>query len=145
MIRFVSEYPAFLPKQRLHVRPWLVAIAKSYGFACRDITYQFLTDDELLQINKDYLQHDYYTDIITFDNREEPGIGPIEADIFISVDRVRENATTYKTDAETELRRVLAHGLLHLCELKDKSTAEERAMRKAEETALALWVEMQKN
>ena len=139
MIRFESDYPAFLPKHRLKLRPWLAAIAKSYGFACRAITYQFVTDDELLQINKDYLQHDYYTDIITFDAREEPGIGPIEADIFISVDRVKDNAATYKTDPETEMRRVLAHGLLHLCGLKDKTKAEEAAMRKAEEAALAMW------
>jgi len=136
MIRFVSEYPTFLPKHRLKLRPWLVQTAKGYGFTCRDITYQFVTDDELLEINKQYLQHDFFTDIITFDNREEPGKGPIEADIFISIDRVQENAKIYSVAEEHELQRVLVHGLLHLCGLQDKTKQDEKEMREAEEKAL---------
>jgi rRNA maturation RNase YbeY len=139
MIRFESDTPSFLPKNRLKLRPWLVQVAAGYGFKVRAVTYRFMTDDELLEINKQYLDYDYYTDIITFDNREEAGTGPIEADVCISVDRVRDNAQALGQEAETEMRRVMVHGLLHLCGLGDKTPYQEAAMRAAEDKALALW------
>ena len=139
MIYFETEHKGYLPKERLRLRRWLKAVAAGYHSRIRSLGYQFLTDEEVLDANREYLDHDYYTDIITFDNREEAGEGPIEGDILISIDRVRDNATTYGVAAEHELRRVLAHGLLHLLGLKDKTKAEAAAMRQAEEAALALW------
>ncbi len=139
MIRFEAEDARLLPAERLRLRRWLQALAAAYGHRCRAVTYIFLSDDELLEVNRQYLAHDYYTDIITFDNREEPGQGPIEADIFISVERVADNAATYGTAPAAELRRVLAHGLLHLLGLADKTDAQAAQMRQAEDQALALW------
>ena len=83
-----------------------------------------------MQVNREYLDHDYYTDIITFDNAEEEE--QIEGDIFVSIDRVRDNASTLQVPFEIELRRVLAHGVLHLCGYKDKSSDEEQLMRAKE-------------
>lgn len=139
MIYFETEHKGYLPKERLRLRRWLMAVAAGYATRIRSLGYRFLTDEEVLEANREYLEHDYYTDIITFDNREETGQGPIEGDILISVDRVRDNAATYGVATEHELRRVLAHGLLHLLGLKDKTKAEAAAMRQAEEAALALW------
>lgn len=139
MIYFETEHKGYLPKERLRLRRWLKALAALHGNRIRILGYQFLTDEEVLEANREYLEHDYYTDIITFDNREETGEGPIEGDILISVERVRDNAATYGAAPEHELRRVLAHGLLHLLGFKDKTKAEAAAMRQAEDDALALW------
>lgn len=139
MIYFETEHKGYLPKERLRLRRWLKALATGYGTRIRSLGYQFLTDEEVLDANREYLNHNYYTDIITFDNREETGQGPIEGDILVSVDRVRDNAAIYGVAPEHELRRVLAHGLLHLLGLKDKTKAEAAAMRQAEEAALVLW------
>ena len=143
MIRFQRDYPSFLTKNRLKLRSWLVQVAAAYGFGCKEITYKFMTDAELLEINQTYLAHDYYTDIITFDNREVAGIGPLEADICISVERVQENAHKLGETVEQELRRVMVHGLLHLCGLRDKTSAEEKAMRAAEDKALSMYLALE--
>jgi probable rRNA maturation factor len=91
----------------------------------------------LLQVNREYLEHDYYTDIITFDNSEEEN--RLEGDIFVSIDRVRDNARQLNLAEEQELRRVLAHGLLHLCGFGDKTDDEVQRMRQKEEESLASW------
>jgi rRNA maturation RNase YbeY len=118
--------------------PWLLEIADSYGFKVEYINYIFCSDEHLLEINKTYLQHDYFTDIITFDNSEEEGL--IESDIFVSLDRVEENEKELNVPRGTELIRVMAHGLLHLCGLKDKEENEIIEMRNAEEKSIALWI-----
>ena len=94
-----------------------------------DISIIFVSDSYLLEINQKYLNHDYYTDIITFDYCE---MNIISGDLFISVDRVQENADTFNVDFLTELHRVMIHGILHLCGYKDKSDEEERLMRELE-------------
>ncbi len=99
------------------------------------LNIHLISDEELLSINKEYLQHDYYTDIITFDLRDE---WSNEAELFISVDRVKENAAKIDIDEETELRRVCIHGLLHLSGLKDKTKEEEEKMRLTENKYLDL-------
>jgi rRNA maturation RNase YbeY len=139
VIYFESDNGSFLPKSRLKLRPWLVQVAASYGFKCKEITYRFMTDEQLLELNKTYLAHDYFTDILTFDNRERAGEGPIEADICISIDRVKENAASLSETYDREIRRVMVHGLLHLCGLKDKTQKEAAIMRAAEDAALQLW------
>lgn len=98
-----------------------------------DIAYVFCTDEHLLQMNQEHLQHDYYTDIITFDYTDGK---TISGDIFISVDRVRENAKLEAVSFAQELRRVMIHGILHLLGLRDKKKEEQKAMRLAENQAL---------
>jgi probable rRNA maturation factor len=98
------------------------------------LTYIFCSDDYLLQINKQYLQHNYFTDIITFDLSD--GNNLVTGEVYISLDRVKENAQTYKVSFQKELLRVIFHGALHLCGYGDKSEKEEKAMRKAEDKYL---------
>jgi probable rRNA maturation factor len=101
------------------------------------LSYIFMSDEALLKINQDFLQHDTYTDIITFDLSEAENT--LEGEIYISVERVAENAEKFKTGYDRELHRVIFHGALHLCGLRDKKKAEQEAMRAAEDAALADW------
>lgn len=127
----------FLPKLNYKlVKSWLQSIAKSEDVDIKRMNYIFCSDSYILKVNQDYLQHDYYTDIITFDLSESKAI---ESDIYISVDRVKENAIEFKSNTETELLRVIAHGLLHLIGYNDKSKDEQIIMRKKEEACLSLW------
>lgn len=122
--------------QLLHqeqIEEWLIKIATSAKIDLGLLEYVFCSDDRLLEINKTYLQHDYYTDIITFPLQTDP----LEATIFISIERVRENAHIYKSDFEDELHRVLAHGLLHLLGQMDKTDEQKKAMRNKEDECLA--------
>lgn len=116
---------------------WLEPIITAHQHTLATLNYIFCSDDYLLEINKEYLNHDYYTDIITFDNTDEAGL--IEGDIFISVDRVKENAENNSVDFMIELNRVIVHGLLHLLGFKDKSEEEKKEMRKNEDACLSLW------
>jgi probable rRNA maturation factor len=100
--------------------------AKSFG----SLNYVFCTDEYLLKVNREFLQHDYYTDIITFD-LSDPG-GPVVGEIYISIDRVRENAKTNKVKLYQELHRVIFHGVLHLCGYRDKKSSDIRQMRAKE-------------
>lgn len=118
------------------IKTWLKQIAKNEQFNIQDLNVVFMSDEELLQINIDYLNHNTYTDIITFDNAEIKG--KIESDIFISLERVEANAKKFKVSFENELHRVLAHGILHLCGYKDKKKADIALMRKKEEESLAM-------
>lgn len=131
MIRFFNEDVPFKLPQKQATRQWLKQQAGQEGYTIGDLNYIFCSDDYVLQVNRDYLQHDYYTDIITFDQSEEAG--KIEGDIFISVDRVADNAAQAGVSAEQEMRRVLAHGLLHLCGYSDKTDEEQAQMRTKEE------------
>jgi len=116
-------------------KKWLIAVADSHKESIDTLNYIFCSDEYLYQINQDYLNHDTYTDIITFDNRDDLN-DPIEGDIFISLERVTENAETNKVSKETELARVMSHGLLHLIGFKDKTEIEKLAMREEENKAL---------
>lgn len=124
------------------IKSWLKKIAEKENFSIKELNYIFLTDDELLQINIDYLNHDTYTDIITFDNSDVSSrmTKKIEGDIFISLERVEANAKKFNTGLENELLRVMAHGLLHLCGYKDKKKSDIEIMRKKEEESLELWL-----
>ena len=116
---------------------WLNEIARSHQKNILEINYIFCSDDYLLNVNREYLNHDYYTDIITFDNSEDST--NLESDIFISLDRVEENATELQKTFENELLRVMSHGLLHLCGFKDKSDSDAAIMREQEDSSLILW------
>jgi len=113
---------------------WIKDIASKHGKTIGEIAYVFCDDDKILEVNRQYLGHDYYTDIITFDYCEDD---KLSGDIFISLDTVKSNSVTYGTDYYDELTRVIIHGILHLCGYKDKSDDESRAMRALEDAAIA--------
>lgn len=114
-------------------KKWLEDLILSEGKKLGEINYIFCDDEYLLKINQDYLQHDYYTDIITFDYVKGK---TISAEIFVSLQRISDNASTLSRDYEEELRRVLAHGILHLVGYKDKTEEEEKEMRRMEDLYL---------
>lgn len=138
MISFFSEGITFNLRSKLLVKKWLKQVAAQNGYTVGDMNYIFCSDDYLLDINKQYLGHDYYTDIITFDNREEPGSERVDADIFISVDTVRANGQEYGEGFDREFHRVIAHGLLHLTGYDDLTQEQQEQMRQAENAALEL-------
>ena len=114
---------------------WIRRVASEYGKKCGDIAYIFCSDEKILEVNKAYLQHDYYTDVITFDYTEGD---KISGDIFISVDTVRSNAEQFGTDYDEELHRIIIHGVLHLCGINDKGPGEREMMTRHENEALKL-------
>ncbi len=130
--------PTFFKTTKLKI--WLKTIAAKEKFVIKELNYIFLDDEGLLKINIEYLNHDTYTDIITFDNSDASAgsAGKIESDIFISLERVEANAKKFNTTFENELHRVLAHGLLHLCGYKDKTKKDAILMRQKEEESLAM-------
>jgi probable rRNA maturation factor len=134
MLKFFSEEISFKLPQSVKTSKWIKTISLSEGYKIGELNYIFCSDDYLLEINKQYLDHDYYTDIITFDNSEEEG--KLEGDIYVSIDRVRENAAGLGVDFEVELRRVLIHGLLHLIGFEDGSDELKKQMRAKEDACL---------
>lgn len=114
---------------------WIKAVAASYGKKVGEIAYIFVNDEKILEVNREYLQHDYYTDIITFDYCEDD---IISGDLFISLDTVRTNAEQVGATYEQELYRVIIHGILHLCGINDKGPGEREIMEAAENRALAM-------
>ena len=114
---------------------WIKAVAASYGKKVGEIAYIFVNDEKILEVNRQYLQHDYYTDIITFDYCEGD---VISGDLFISLDTVRTNAEQVGATYEQELHRVIIHGILHLCGINDKGPGEREIMEVAENSALAV-------
>ncbi len=117
------------------LEPWLVKVCDSFGNSLDDLNIIFCSDEYLLEMNRSHLNHDYYTDIITFDYCVETNIS---GDLFISVDRVLDNADDLSLSFELELKRVIVHGVLHLNGLKDKSDEDAADMRSAENEMLAL-------
>lgn len=136
MILFSTKTDFQLPVKKTY-KTWIGKIIQSHSGRCGNINYVFCDDAMLLELNQRYLQHDTYTDIITFDNCEG---NLISGDIFISIDRVRENAKTYNVSFDNELMRVMAHGILHLCGFKDKSIRDAKTMRRQEIAAIKLFL-----
>ena len=114
---------------------WIKAVAASYGKRIGEIGYLFTDDEKILEVNRQYLQHDFYTDIITFDYTEGDRLN---GDIVISLDTVRSNSEQQGTEYDEELHRVIIHGVLHLCGINDKGPGERAIMEAAENKALAL-------
>ncbi|MEY3717372.1 MAG: hypothetical protein RL285_1247 [Bacteroidota bacterium] len=125
-------------QKRNKIRRLLQTTSKKKGKSISLLNFVLVNDEALLEINMAHLQHDTYTDIITFDLRENP-IDPIEGEIYISIERVAENAITAGVDFENEFIRVVSHGLLHLLGYKDKTDAQAKEMRQEEEACLSLW------
>jgi rRNA maturation RNase YbeY len=123
--------------ERTRLKRFLAALFKRERKPLAELQYIFCSDPYLLEINRQFLRHDFYTDIITFDLSEKGQ--PTNGEIYISVDRVRDNAQNFDSSLKKELHRVIFHGALHLCGFKDKSPREELEMRKMEEKYLALY------
>ena len=125
-----------MPKiRKRETTAWIKTVAASYGLKVGDIGYMFVNDEKILEVNREYLGHDYYTDIITFDYDETD---TINGDIVISLDTVRTNAVKFGKSYEEELYRVIIHGILHLCGINDKGPGERVIMEAAENKALAM-------
>lgn len=121
--------------KRRDVSAWIKAVAAEYGKKVGEIAYIFCDDNKILDVNKEYLSHDYYTDIITFDYCEG---NVISGDIFISLDTVKSNSELVGASYEEELYRVIIHGILHLCGINDKGEGEREIMEAAENKALVM-------
>jgi len=126
--------------KKREVTAWVRAVAATYGKRVGEIAYIFVDDEKILEVNRQYLQHDYYTDIITFDYTEADRIG---GDLFISLDTVRTNAQQVGATYDEELHRVIIHGILHLCGINDKGPGEREIMEAAEDKALAMLKDME--
>lgn len=125
----------FSLKKRTILKQWIKAIVENNKKEVGEISYIFCSDEQLLKINKEFLNHDYYTDIITFDYSETD---VVSGDLFISIERIKDNAQTLNTSYQEELHRVIIHGVLHLLGYKDKTEEESENMRKLEDECLLI-------
>ncbi len=135
MITYNNENIPFPKIRRRDTTAWIRRVAASYGKTVGEVGYLFCNDEKILEVNREFLQHDYYTDIITFDYDEGD---TINGDIVISLDTVRSNAEQLGKDYNEELHRVIIHGILHLCGQNDKGPGEREQMEAAENRALKL-------
>lgn len=132
---FHYELESFSLSNEEEYSTWLHKLCEHHGLKPECINYIFADDEYILKVNKEYLDHDYYTDIITFPISDDP----LSVDIFISVDRVKDNAKEFGVEQEVELRRVMAHGILHIAGFKDKEEADIKLMRKEEDRAIGMF------
>ena len=135
MISYQTDGVKMPAIKRRETTAWIKKVAASHGRKVGDIAYIFCNDEKILEVNRQYLQHDYYTDIITFDYDEDD---VISGDLFISLDTVRTNAEQVGATYEEELHRVIIHGILHLCGINDKGPGEREIMEENENNALAM-------
>ena len=136
MITYNTENVKMPAMRRRDVSKWVRQVAASYGRRVGEIGYLFCDDEKILEVNREYLSHDYYTDIITFDYTEGD---VINSDLVISLDTVRSNAELFGKAYDDELLRVIIHGILHLCGINDKGPGERELMEAAENKALAMY------
>lgn len=139
MIQYIPENTALPPIRKQKISKWIKNTAAGYGKTCGDIAFIFCNDDKILEINRQYLDHDYYTDIITFDYTQND---LISGDIFISTDTVKSNSETYHTDYQEEIHRIIIHGILHLCGQDDKTPEARELMTAKENRALEVLMSM---
>ena len=139
MITYSAEGVKMPKIKKREISHWIKAVAATHGRKVGEIGYMFVDDEKILEVNNEYLGHDYYTDIITFDYDEDD---VLNGDLVISLDTVRTNAELFKKSYEDELNRVIIHGILHLCGIDDKGPGEREIMEENENKALALLKEM---
>jgi rRNA maturation RNase YbeY len=137
MISFNSEDVKFTLKNKSKIKKWVMSTIEKKKRKAGDISFVFCSDEFLLTINKQYLKHDTYTDIITFDYSKEDTKQAVSGDIFISTDRIKENALAFSKTFENEIQRVIIHGTLHLLGYKDKTKTAKAEMTKQEDLCLA--------
>ena len=139
MIHFYNQDCNYLPIARLKLRRWITEVIRREGYEVGEINYIFCSSEYHRQMNRDFIGHDYFTDVITFEEREsrvEEGI--VEGEVYIDVATVTDNASIYKTLPINEMRRVIVHGALHLCGHRDKAPSAEKRMRQMENRYLKL-------
>lgn len=135
-IHFFTEDISYTLKKKTILKNWIKSTVEAEGYQLSELNFILCSDAYLLRMNQDYLNHDTYTDVITFDNSEEPKT--IVGDIFISIERIKENATLFKLPIEQELSRVMIHGTLHLLGYRDKTKAAKTLMTAKEDEYLSL-------
>lgn len=138
MITYSAENVKMPSIKKREVTKWIRAVAATYGRTVGEVGYLFCDDEKILEVNREYLQHDYYTDIITFDYDEG---NEINGDLVISLDTVRTNAELFGKTYEEELYRVIIHGILHLCGINDKGPGEREIMEAEENKALEIRIQ----
>lgn len=135
MITYQTEGVEMPSIKKRETTAWIKAVAETYGKKVGEIAYIFCSDEKILEVNRQYLQHDYYTDIITFDYTSGD---KISGDLFISLDTVKTNSEAFNTPYNEELHRTIIHGILHLCGINDKGPGEREIMEANENKALAI-------
>ena len=135
-IRFFSDGVNFQLKDKRKTSQWLKWIAAEEGKEIGSLVYIFVSDEIILKINKTFLQHDYYTDIITFDDTTD---NTISGEMYVSIDIIKSNSKDYHVEFRNELLRVIVHGVLHLCGYNDKTESEQQEMRDTETRYLSWW------
>ncbi len=130
-LSFFTEDAQYLLKHKRKIKSWIIDTIIAEGYKLSELNFILCSDEYLLRINQDYLQHDDYTDVITFDNSE--ALKMVIGDIFISIDRIKENASTFSSPILMELCRVMVHGVLHLLGYKDKSKKDKELMTSKED------------
>ena len=138
MVRYYNDSTTYRLREKRKVAAWLKMVAEQEGYTLGDVTYIFCSSEVHRKMNIDYIGHDYFTDIITFDYSElEEGV--VSGDIFIDVETVTDNARIYGVTAREEMLRVVVHGVLHLCGQKDKDPEDEKEMHRKEDKYLAMY------
>ena len=140
MITFNTEQTQMPGIDQTRIQKWVKQVAHAHGKTAGDINYVFVDDERILEVNRQFLSHDYYTDIITFDYTHQK---VISGDLYISLDTIRTNADMLGQPYERELHRVIIHGILHLCGINDKGPGEREIMEAAENEALCMWDNIQ--
>ena len=143
MVRYYNDATTYRLPQKGRVATWLGEVAREEGYTLGDVTYIFCSSAVHRKMNIDFIGHDYFTDIITFDYSDLNHERLVSGDIFIDVETVADNARIYGTTAREEMLRVVVHGVLHLCGQKDKTPRAERQMHRKEDKYLKLWHQMQ--
>ncbi|MBR6814214.1 MAG: rRNA maturation RNase YbeY [Alistipes sp.] len=137
MVRYYNDQTTYRLRDKRKVAAWLKEVAREEGYALGDVTYIFCSSEVHRKMNIDFIGHDYFTDVITFDYSDLKGEGVVSGDIFIDVDTVKDNARIYGATPRREMLRVVVHGLLHLCGQKDKTPRAEKQMHRKEDYYLA--------
>lgn len=139
MIHFYNEDCNYKIASRMKIRKWIEEVIRREGYVAGDINYIFCSSEYHRELNRNFLGHDYYTDVITFDYSDRKQTKVIAGDIFIDVETVADNARQYGTNRLEEMRRVVVHGVLHLCGQKDKSPRTNAQMHRKEDKYLKFW------
>ncbi len=139
MVRYYNDSCTYRLPDKRRTAEWLRRVAEEEGYTLGDVNYIFCSAERLLEMNRQFLGHDYFTDVITFDYSDRKGERTVSGDIFIDVETVADNARIYGATKTAEMRRVVVHGVLHLCGQKDKTPRAERQMHRKEDKYLSMF------
>ena len=142
MVRYYNDSTTYRLRDKRKIAAWLKRVAQEEGYSLGDVNYIFCSSEVHRKMNIDFIGHDYFTDIITFDYSDLKGEGVVSGDIFIDVDTVADNARIYGATKLDEMLRVVVHGVLHLCGQKDKTPRAEKQMHRKEDKYIALYKQM---